>query len=146
MSSTSVKIKASPARSRPRDAPDKLAGTGAGGTPAVIAGPGAAPEGDAAEQAPAPAQSTHDAADRPKSGSVMATIGKCVKPYLEKHGHALAYGIVGLVAAVLILTIGFWPVLLLAVLIGLGIAIGRYRDGDPQMRARARALTGFLRR
>lgn len=144
MSSTSVKIKASPARSRPRDAPDKLAGTGAGGMPAVIAGPGAAPEGDAAAQAPT--QSTRDAADRPKSASAMETIGKCVKPYLEKHGHALAYGIVGLVAAILILTIGFWPVLLLAVLIGLGIAIGRYRDGDPQMRARARALTGFLRR
>lgn len=144
MSSTSVKVKASPARSRRRDAPDKLAGTGAGGTPAVIAEPKASIEGAVTERKGS--QGAPDATDRPKGASVMEGIREDARPYLEEHGRALAYGAVGLVAAILILTIGFWPSLLLAALAALGMAIGRYRDGDPQMRARARALAGFLRK
>lgn len=49
---------------------------------------------------------------------------------VRRHPKAVAYGMAGLVAAVLILLIGFWPTLLIALLAGIGVALGGYRDGD----------------
>ncbi len=68
------------------------------------------------------------------------------KPFLEKNGHALVYGIIGLIAAILILTIGLLPVLLLAALSAIGVAIGRYRDGDATMRNATGSLARLIGR
>ena len=48
--------------------------------------------------------------------------------------HAVLYGIIGFVAAALILIVGFWPTVLLAVFAAIGVVIGKYRDGDRKTR------------
>lgn len=54
--------------------------------------------------------------------------------FLKKHGHALAYGLLGFLIALLILTIGFWPTLLLSVFAAIGVIIGTYQDGSVHLR------------
>lgn len=66
----------------------------------------------------------------PPASSILHRLGS----FVAAHPHATAYGTAGFAAAVLILIIGFWPTLLLALLAGAGVAIGRYRDGDSRMR------------
>lgn len=63
-----------------------------------------------------------------------ASAGKQIEVLLAKHPHAVLYGFIGLAAAILILTIGLGATLLLAVLIGIGVIIGQYRDGDSRIR------------
>ena len=65
---------------------------------------------------------------------VYASMKKAVSPYVEKHSHAVLYGIIGFIAAALILIIGFWPTVLLAVFVAVGAVIGKYRDGDRKTR------------
>lgn len=60
----------------------------------------------------------------------FASLKQAVAPYVEHHGHAVLYGIVGFVVAALILIVGFWPTVLLALFAAIGVAIGQYRDGD----------------
>lgn len=59
---------------------------------------------------------------------------------LARHPHAVMYGAIGLAVAVLILAIGLGSTLLLAVLAGIGIAIGQYRDGDSRVRSAANRI------
>lgn len=53
--------------------------------------------------------------------------------YYPSHSHAIVYGLIGVVAAVLMLIIGFWPVLLIALLAFIGVALGQWQDGDPRI-------------
>jgi len=53
--------------------------------------------------------------------------------YYPRHRHAVTYGVTGALAAILMLIIGFWPVLLIGVLTFLGVAFGQYRDDDPRI-------------
>lgn len=64
--------------------------------------------------------------------------------YIEEHPHAVVYGIVGFIAAALILLVGFWPTVLLALFAAIGVAIGRYRDGDNRTRQMAQRLISRL--
>ncbi|WP_080800390.1 DUF2273 domain-containing protein [Arabiibacter massiliensis] len=65
---------------------------------------------------------------------VYASMKKAFAPYVENHSHAVLYGIVGFVAAALILLVGFWPTVLLALFAAIGVIIGKYRDGDRKTR------------
>lgn len=69
-----------------------------------------------------------------------------IKRLVGEHEHALAYGIIGIAVAVLILTVGFWPTALVVALAALGLAIGRYRDGDSGMLKAAQAVTTRMQR
>ncbi|WP_165062151.1 DUF2273 domain-containing protein [Adlercreutzia sp. ZJ154] len=101
---------------------------------------------DRTEQAKAPTFNA-DAEETAKNDTDFTDrLPKNVKPYFEKHGHAIVYGLIGLIAAILILIIGFWPVLLLAILTAVGMLIGRYRDGNMQMNAATRSLASIFRR
>lgn len=63
---------------------------------------------------------------------------------LEKHGHAIAYGLLGFLIALLILLIGFWPTFLLSIFAAIGVLIGNYQDGSIQLkRLLARILRNF---
>ena len=64
---------------------------------------------------------------------IAATL-EAFTPYVENHSHAVLYGIIGFVAAALILIVGFWPTVLLAVFAAIGVVIGKYRDGDRKTR------------
>ena len=69
---------------------------------------------------------------------VYASMKKAFSPYVENHSHAVLYGIIGFVAAALILIVGFWPTVLLALFAAVGVFIGRYRDGDRKTREQMR--------
>lgn len=63
--------------------------------------------------------------------------------FLAKHPHAIMYGLIGLAVAILILAIGLGATLLLAILAGIGITVGRYQDGDSHVRL---AVNRLIRR
>lgn len=166
MSSTSVKVKASSARSKAQNDVTMKSASALDGSKKEQMLKRA--DGDKAEQmskeagsekveqttkkmdgdkvAPAKSNSpTADDAVKSKSSTFDSTIKK-VQPYLDKHGHAIVYGIIGIIAAILILTIGFWPVLLLAIFAAIGIAIGKLHDSGVSMQSAAKMLTENLRR
>lgn len=78
------------------------------------------------------------AAETKQDRGVYASMKRAVSPYVEHHSHAVLYGILGFIAAALILIIGFWPTLLLAVFAAIGTLIGKYRDGDRKTRQQMR--------
>lgn len=69
---------------------------------------------------------------------VYASMKRAMAPYVENHSHAVLYGVIGFVAAALILIVGFWPTVLLAVFAAVGVVVGKYRDGDRATRERMR--------
>ncbi len=51
-----------------------------------------------------------------------------VLQFCIKHKYAVIYGIVGFISAILMLTIGFFPTLLILILVSLGITVGCLMD------------------
>ncbi|WP_302395593.1 DUF2273 domain-containing protein [Eggerthella sinensis] len=87
------------------------------------------------KQADTPSDVIANAASETKRDKgVYASMKRAVSPYVEHHSHAVLYGILGFIAAALILIIGFWPTVLLAVFAAVGVIIGKYRDGDRKTR------------
>ena len=76
---------------------------------------------------------------------VFASMKQAMAPYVEGHSHTVLYGIVGFVIAALILLAGFWPTVLLVLFAAVGVAIGRYRDGDQKTRAAMKNLLNRVR-
>lgn len=78
------------------------------------------------------------ASEAKQDRGVYASMKRAMSPYVERHSHAVLYGIIGFIAAALILIVGFWPTVLLAAFAAVGAAIGKYRDGDRKTRERMR--------
>ena len=57
-------------------------------------------------------------------------IGAAAWVYAGNHPYTVGYGFIGLVLAILILTIGLWSTLVIAVFVVVGAMIGQIRDGD----------------
>lgn len=83
------------------------------------------------------------ASETKRDKGVYASMKRAMSPYVENHSHAVLYGVLGFIAAALILIIGFWPTVLLAVFAAIGVIIGKYRDGD---RATRQQMRRFLDR
>lgn len=66
-------------------------------------------------------------------------LGRRMWEHADAHPHAALYGIMGFVLAVLILVIGLWDTIVIAVFVGVGVIIGQMRDGD-------NAAVNFIRR
>lgn len=66
-------------------------------------------------------------------------LGRRMWEHADAHPHATLYGIMGFVLAVLILVIGLWDTIVIAVFAGIGAVIGQMRDGD-------NAAVNFIRR
>lgn len=66
-------------------------------------------------------------------------VGRCAWAYADAHPHATLYGIIGFVLAVLILVIGLWDTIVIAVFVAVGTVIGQMVDGD-------NAAVNFVRR
>ncbi len=78
------------------------------------------------------------ASEAKQDRGVYASMKRAMSPYVERHSHAVLYGIIGFIAAALILIVGFWPTVLLAAFAAVGAVIGKYRDGDRKTRERMR--------
>ena len=57
-------------------------------------------------------------------------LGAAAWHYACRHPFTVTYGFIGLVLAVLILTIGLWDTIVVAVFVMVGAMIGQIRDGD----------------
>lgn len=80
------------------------------------------------------------AAETKRDKGVYASMKRAMSPYVEHHSHAVLYGIIGFIAAALILIVGFWPTVLLAVFAAIGVIIGKYRDGDRKTRQQMKSI------
>ena len=92
-----------------------------------------------AQQDATQATSQTTAQDEP---GTLASLRHDIILTLEKHGHAIAYGLLGFLIALLILIIGFWPTFLLSIFAAIGVLIGTYQDGSIQLK---RLLARILR-
>lgn len=61
--------------------------------------------------------------------SFFRRIGDRILDFSEENPHTVFYSIVGLVLGVLVLLIGFWSTLVLAVFVFVGAVFGQVRDG-----------------
>ena len=66
-------------------------------------------------------------------------LGRTAWAYANAHPHAMLYGIIGFVLALLILVIGLWDTIVIAVFVFVGTVIGQMVDGD-------NAAVNFIRR
>lgn len=57
-------------------------------------------------------------------------VGRAAWAYADAHPHATLYGILGFVLAILILVIGLWRTLVIAVFVAVGSAIGHAVDSN----------------
>lgn len=57
-------------------------------------------------------------------------LGRAAWSYADAHPHATLYGLIGFVLAVLILVIGLWDTIVIAVFVAVGTIIGQMVDGD----------------
>lgn len=57
-------------------------------------------------------------------------LGAAAWVYAGNHPYTVGYGFIGLVLAILILTIGLWSTIVIAVFVVVGAMIGQIRDGD----------------
>lgn len=106
----------------------------------------AAPSRDRAEaDASQTGEGAFGAGNGPARGFRRTTIGffenmgHAAWAYADAHPHATLYGIIGFVLAVLILVIGLWDTLVIAVFVFVGTVIGQMVDGD-------NAAVHFIRR
>lgn len=104
----------------------------------------------ATAQAATPATAQQATADAPRArenepaGSI-AQLQQRASSFAQRHPRAVACGAAGLALAVLILLIGFWPTALIALLVGVGVAIGDYRDGDVALQRFATQALGRIK-
>lgn len=98
----------------------------------------------AGEDGPRSDATAPDAGARPESFheatfGFFCELGRRVWAHADAHPHATLYGILGFALAVLILVIGLWDTIVIAVFVGIGVVIGQMRDGD-------NAVVNFIRR
>lgn len=57
-------------------------------------------------------------------------VGLAAWAYADEHPHTVLYGLIGFVLAVLILVIGLWDTIVIAVFVTVGAIVGQMVDGD----------------
>lgn len=57
-------------------------------------------------------------------------VGRRAWAYADAHPHTVLYGAVGLLLAVLILALGLWHTIVIAIFVGVGATLGQMRDGE----------------
>lgn len=77
----------------------------------------------------ASSEASKDGAGKAATGFVHK-LGVIFWKYAQGHPHTVLYGITGLVLALLVLIIGFWRTFVIALFVGLGMAVGQIVDGD----------------
>lgn len=97
--------------------------------PAVPVSPGA--EGASRASTPAEGSTPADGARfQEATWGFIEGIGHAAWTYADAHPHTVLYAAVGLVLAVLILVVGLWHTIVLAIFTGVGALVGRMRDGE----------------
>lgn len=89
------------------------------------------------EQSPAPEEHADEVREDPARPAIGAEavgfikgLGSSAWAYAQSHRYTVLYGFVGFVLAALILVIGLWATIVIAVFTGVGAVLGQIRDGD----------------
>ena len=89
------------------------------------------------EQGPAPEEHEDEVREDPARPAIGAEavgfikgLGSSAWAYAQSHRYTVLYGFVGFVLAALILVIGLWATIVIAVFTGVGAVLGQIRDGD----------------
>jgi len=86
------------------------------------------------KDAATPSKEAEQSQAQPQAFSDMARgMRAWLKETFPGHEHAVIGGVIGLVAAILLFTIGIFKTLVIAVFVVLGVALGQYLDGDPRL-------------
>lgn len=92
---------------------------------------------DPARQSQAPAQDSQSSLResgkraRNAAGNARRQASAWLDGVAPGHGNAILFGIAGGVVALVILYVGFFQALLIAILVFAGVAFGQWLDGDP---------------
>lgn len=86
-----------------------------------------APGAKAAAEAGAPQE---EDVDLREAVGFIKGLGIMMWRYAESHPHTVLYGFIGFVLAVLILVLGLWNTIVIAVFVAVGAMLGQARDGD----------------
>lgn len=76
------------------------------------------------------AQEASTSEDLQNAVGFIKGLGAAAWKYAVGHPFTVSYGFIGLVLAVLILTLGLWDTIVIAVFVMVGAMIGQIRDGD----------------
>ena len=79
-----------------------------------------------------------------KKEGLFSHLKKVWFEFYPSHRNQVIYGTIGLLIAMGFLIAGFWPTLLLAVFIFVGVLYGRYRDGDRRVMVLIRRIIDRL--
>ena len=85
--------------------------------------------------APAPAQESFSV------GRSVGKVGAWSKRTFPGPETAVIFGLIGLIAAILIFIVGIWRALIIALFVVVGVALGQVVDGDPKI---LRAVRRFI--
>lgn len=92
------------------------------------AGPATQPNAQSAQGTPEP---------------VYRAVSRWLSTAFPRYRGAVAGGLVGLVVAIMLFTVGVWRTLVVVALVTLGVAAGQYFDGDPKI---VRVIQRLLKR
>lgn len=115
----------------------KLSVENAGAEEPVDGAAGAARDAEPAAQVKPEPEGARGAGARGFQGAAMGFVegvGKCAWSYADAHPHTVLYGAIGLLLAVLILLLGLWQTLIIAIFTGVGAGIGMLRDANGSSR------------
>ena len=91
-----------------------------------------------------PSDSHKHTQQAPKEGA-FTQVKHDAETALQGREHVVRYGILGFIIAALILFVGLAPTVFLLLFALIGMAIGRYMDGDAKIRALAQKASKSLR-
>ena len=86
--------------------------------------------GAAASQMPDGSTPADDEIDFHEAAGFIRGLGMLMWRYARSHPHTVLYGFIGFVLAALIMIIGLWNTIVLAVFVFEGATLGQVRDGD----------------
>ena len=87
-------------------------------------------KGAAASQAADASASADDEIDFHEAAGFIRGLGILMWRYARSHPHTVLYGFIGFVLAALILILGLWNTIVIAVFVFVGATLGQVRDGD----------------
>ena len=106
---------------------------------------GAQPNYDPQPNAGQGASANGQASEQPKQRKSVADVRQAATSWVHRtfpgHEHAFYGAIVALIVALLVFAIGFWRMLLIALIVLVGVAVGQVFDGDPKI---INALRGLV--
>ena len=80
-----------------------------------------------------PGQKSKPLAAKEQLDQASVSVVQWFEQLFPGHAHAVIFGLLGFLVAILLFIIGFWKTLLIVILVVIGTSIGQALDGDPKL-------------